>query len=168
MRFTHTLPLVLALGLAACSGDSKDSTPTFTDPVAAMDQADAAAASGNASTAQAGYEYAAENGDTKLKGDALFALIDLGLKNSMEDDALAAFERLKSEMPDYLNGENMVKLADTAARNVLAGAAEEFVLYAMENFPEVKDQLVKASNAIETIKNSGPNVSQSELGYVGD
>jgi hypothetical protein len=168
MRFTHTLPLVLVLGLAACSGDSKETAATFTDPVAAMDQADAAAASGNAATAQAGYEYAAENGDADLKGHALLALMDFSLENNMEDAALAAFERLKAELPDYLNGDHLVKLADTAAMNVLAGAAEEFVLYAMEKFPEVRDQFVKATRAIETIKTSGPNVSQSELGYVGD
>ena len=168
MRFTHTLPLVLALGLAACSGDSKDSTPTFTDPVAAMDQADAAAASGNASTAQAGYEYAAENGDTKLQGDALLALLNLNLNEGLEEAATSVFGRLSDGFSDRLDADRLVSLCDAAVNNKLAGIGDAIVAYAMEAHPDITARIAKQSIAFERLRTEGPGVDLSDLGYAGD
>ena len=168
MRFTHTLPLVLVLGLAACSGDSKETTVTFTDPVAAMDQADAAAASGNAATAKAGYEYAAENGDAKLQGDALLALVNLHLDGGNEEGAMAAFESLKADFAGHLTGAGLLKLCDAAVAAAMPDAGDEMVAYAMATFPALKDQLAKPAGAFEAIRTQGPGADLSGLGYAGD
>ncbi|MDA0667868.1 MAG: hypothetical protein O3A95_04855 [Planctomycetota bacterium] len=168
MRFTHTLPLVLALGLAACSGDSKETAATFTDPVAAMDQADAAAASDNVATAQAGYEYAAANGDAKLQGDALLALVNLHLDDSNEEGAMAAFDRLKADHADHLTGDGLLKLCDAAVAAAMPDAGDEMVAYALATFPDLKEKLGKPAAAFEAIRTNGPGVDLSGLGYAGD
>jgi len=167
MRLIHTLPFVLVLGLAACSGDSTE-TITFSDPVAAMDQADAAAAAGNAATAQAGYEYAAENGDAQLQGDAFMALLTLSLKEGKEDSAMAAFERLKSEFKSQLTGDAMLKLCDTAVSAAMPSAGDELVAYTLSTFPELKAKLSKPAAAFEAIRTQGPGADLSGLGYAGD
>jgi len=167
MRLIHTLPFALVLGLAACSGDSKESI-TFTDPIAAMDQADAAAASGNPETAQAGYEYAAENGDAKLQGDALVSLVNLYLKEGDENGAMAAFERLKSDFSDQLTGDALLKLCDTAVSSAMADAGDELVAYTLATFPDLKEKLGKPAAAFEAIRSQGPGADLSDLGYAGD
>ena len=168
MRFTHTLPLVLVLGLAACSGDSKETTVSFTDPVAAMDQADAAAASDNTATAQAGYEYAAEHGEPKLQGDALLALVNMHLGASNEEGAMAAFDRLKTDFAGHLTGDGLLKLCDAAVAGAMPDAGDEMVAYAMATFPDLKEKLIKPSSAFEKIRTEGPGADLSGLGYAGD
>lgn len=167
MRFCHTLPLVLVLGLAACSGESSKEV-TFTDPVAAMDQADAASASGNTETAQAGYEYALANGDAKLQGEALIGMLELNLKGGKEDEASSAFDRLKSEFSDSLSGDQLLRLCDAAVAAALPDLGESMVSFTAEKFPELKGQLEKPLAAFDLIREQGPGADLSGVGYAGD
>lgn len=167
MRFCHTLPLVLVLGLGACSGDSAKEI-TFTDPIAALDQADAASASGDSATAQAGYDYALANGDAKLQGEALLGMVELNIAEGKEDDASTAFERLSGEFASQLNGDLLARLCDAAALAKLPNLGDMMVEYTVANFPEVKEKLQSAATAFERIRTEGPDADLSDLGYAGD
>ncbi|MGB0951869.1 MAG: hypothetical protein ACPG31_01470 [Planctomycetota bacterium] len=167
MRFCHTLPLVLVLGLAACSGESSKEV-TFSDPVAAMDQADAAGASGNSETALAGYEYALANGDAALQGDALMGMLSLHLADGKEDEATSAFDRLKNEFSDSLTSDELLRLCDAAVAAAFPDLGESMVEFAAGKFPEIKSQLEKPLAAFELIREQGPGADLSGVGYAGD
>lgn len=166
MRSSHILPLLLLAGLVACSGE--ESTSTFSDPVAAMDQADAASAAGNTSTAEAGYAYAIENGDVKLQGDALLALLNLHLDAGNDAGAESAFQRLTADFSDRLDSASVLSLCDTAAIERMVGVGEMMVAYGAENYPEITEDLKRPSQAFEILRTQGPGADLSGIGYAGD
>lgn len=167
MRFSHTLPLVLVLGLAACSGDSAKEV-SFDDPNTALDQADAAAASGDSATAAAGFDYAIQNGDAALQGDALLGLLKLQISDGKEDDASSTFERLTKEFSDRLDGDLLLSLCDAAVLSALPDLGETMVGYAGEKFPAIKPALEKPLAAFELIRTEGAGADLSGVGYAGD
>lgn len=167
MRFSHTLPLVLVLGLAACSGESAKEV-SFDDPVTALDQADAAKSSNDSATAAAGYNYALQNGDAKLQGDALIGLLELHIADGKEDDASSTFDRLKAEFADRLDGDLLLRLCDKAVYAALPDLGEAMVAYTAEQHPDLKAQLEKPLAAFEKIRTEGADADLSGVGYAGD
>jgi curli biogenesis system outer membrane secretion channel CsgG len=136
---SRVLPLFLCLGaLTACSGES---TPTFNDPVAALDAGDSAAAAGNAVEARAAYEYAATNGDDAQKTDALIGLFEL--------------EAVKGG-------------ADRVVPNALIETGDFIVDYAVARNEGLASRMEKAVNGLELLKTEGPGADLSAVGYAGD
>jgi hypothetical protein len=166
MRTSLLLPLALVAALGACSGD--DAPTTFTDAITAMDAGDAAKASGDNEAAQAGYQYALDNGDDSLKGDAMTGIFEVNVAAGDQDAAVASFERLSKEFSANLEQAELSRLIDVAVLAKMDVLGEAMLGYAITTYPEMKDSLAKASDAIELIKTQGPGVDLSEVGYAGD
>jgi hypothetical protein len=165
MRTSILLPFALATLLCACSGDS---AATFSDPLAAMDAADASKAAGDTDAALAGYDYALQNGDAALQADALTGLFEVHVGAGDEAAATEAFTRLSSEFADSLTIAELERLIDKAVLAKMAGLGDTMLGYAVSAHPEMKDSLAKAMDAIELIKTQGPSADLSGLGYAGD
>jgi hypothetical protein len=162
---SRVLPLFLCLGaLTACSGES---TPTFNDPVAALDAGDSAAAAGNAVEARAAYEYAATNGDDAQKTDALIGLFELeAVKGGDDAAAKAAFERLVGHAT--LSDDQLVAFADRVVPNALIETGDFIVDYAVARNEGLASRMEKAVNGLELLKTEGPGADLSAVGYAGD
>lgn len=166
MRSIQLLPLLLLAGLVACSGE--EPTSSFSDPVAAMDQADAASAAGNHTTAEEGYAYAIEHGDAKLQGDALLALLNLHLGAGNDAGAESTFQRLAADFADRLDSASVLGLCNTAATERMVGVGEMMVAYGAEHCPDITEDLKRPSQAFEILRTQGPGGDLSGLGYAGD
>jgi len=166
MRTSLLLPLALVAALGACSGD--DAPTTFTDAISAMDAGDASKAAGEHEAATAGYQYALDNGDDSLKGDAMTGIFEVNVAAGDQDAAVASFERLSKEFASNLTQAEISRLVDVAVLAKMDVLGEAMLGYAITTYPEMKDSLAKASEAIELIKTSGPGVDLSGLGYAGD
>jgi len=164
MRTPLLLPLALVAALGACSGD--DAPTTYPDAISAMDAGDAAKASGDHEAAKAGYQYAIDNGDDSLKGDAMTGIFEIDVAAGDQDAAVASFESLSKAIK--LDQSELSRLIDVAVNAKMDVLGEAMLGYAIATYPEMKDTLTKASEAIELIKTSGPGVDLSGLGYAGD
>ncbi|MDP7061566.1 MAG: hypothetical protein QF489_01365 [Planctomycetota bacterium] len=164
MRNSLLLPLALVAALGACSGD--DAPTTFTDPISAMDAGDAAKASGDHEAAKAGYQYAIDNGDDSLKGDAMTGIFEVDVAAGDQDAAVASFESLSKAVT--LDQAELSRLIDVAVLAKMDVLGEAMLSYAITAHPDMKEELTKASDAIELIKTQGPGVDLSGLGYAGD
>ena len=166
MRTSLLLPLALVAALGACSGDSAPTT--FSDPIAAMDAADSAKAAGDSEAAKAGYDYALQNGDDSLKGDAMMGLFEMNIASGDESAALANFERMSADFADSLNQESLQNMVDLSIPAAMVDLGEAMLAYAVGPYPEMAKTLATASLALEKIKTEGPGADLSGLGYAGD
>lgn len=159
-----TLILLGAL-LGACSGDS---TPVFTDANSAIDQADTAKSAGDTDLAQAGYEYARDNGSGDIQADALIGLFELACDNSDDDMAFDNFAKLIASHAAKLTTGELKRMVDLTINAAAVEAGDSIIDYAMATFPEMKSDLVNPAKALEAIRTEGPGADLSGLGYAGD
>ncbi len=167
MRFSALTSLLCLLGLAACS-DSTPPAPAFDDPVAAMEQADAARASGNTVTAEQGYAYALAHGDNQTQGDALLAMLELHMQAGNDSAAVQDLSRIKSDFADRVDAQSILRLCDLAIKGATTEVGEALLAFGVGQFPELKPQLAKIEKALELIRTEGPGADLSSVGYVGD
>ncbi len=165
MRIQATLlSLFLLPALASCGGG--DETPTFTDPITALEAAESAQSTGETATAQAGYEYAAENGDPKTKFKALMGLGEV-LASTDAAGASAAFERARTECADLYDIQGAQAMIDTWIKVGDLEQGKALLASAAAQFPDQKDALATQEAGLAAVE-SGDMESLSDLGYVGD
>ncbi len=164
MKATRLLPLLLCLSpLAACSGES---TPTFSDPIAALDKGDAALAAKDVPTAIAAYEYASQNGDESQRTEALTGLLLVQLDIGESDAAKQAFDNLSKN--SSLTTEQLLDLANACVTARLVEPAIAVVDYAVASNEGVKETFARPAAAIDLLQSEGPGADLSALGYTGD
>ncbi|MFT7516242.1 MAG: hypothetical protein ACI84O_000015 [Myxococcota bacterium] len=159
-----TLILLGAL-FSACSSES---IPVFTDASSAIDQADTAKSAGDTDLAQAGYEYARDNGSDDIQADALMGLFELACANSDDDMAFDNFGKLTATHAAKLTTGELKRMVDITVNAATVEAGNSILDYAMATFPEMKDDLVNPAKALEAIRTEGPGADLSGLGYAGD
>jgi len=164
MNATRLLPLLLALSpIVACSGET---APTFTDPVAALDQGDEARSAGDPDLAAAAYEYAATNGSAEQKTDALVGLFELEVEGGQAEAAVAAFGRLCTNATP--SEEDLVHYANLCVTERLVEAGNAVVNYAVANNEGIAATLARPLAALDRLEKEGPGADLSDLGYVGN
>lgn len=164
MKATRLLPLLLCLSpLAACSGES---TPTFSDPIAALDKGDAALAAKDVPTAIAAYEYASQNGDEGQRTEALTGLMTVYVENGDAAAATQAFENLSKHAS--LSAEALNDLATLCIENSLVEPGNAVVNYAVANNEGGAMAFKTPIAALERLEKEGPDADLSDLGYAGD
>jgi hypothetical protein len=166
MRLTHTLPLVLVLGLAAC--EKEEVIPNFDDPIAALDMADAAIAANRPKTAEAGFAYALEHGSEEMASEALFGLLDVHLRYGNTDQGMLIFDRLAVDHMPLLTAEKLNNLCNIAITGNMAELGVPMLQLASKEYPERQDKWIaidKEYTRIRTLIESG---GLSQIGYVLD
>jgi len=164
MKATRLLPLLLCLSpLVACSGES---TPTFSDPIAALDKGDAALAAKDIPTAIAAYEYASQNGDEGQRKEALSGLLSVQLDIGESDAAVQAFQNLTKG--GSLTTEELLDIANECVKARLVDPANAVIDYATSNNEGVADAFSRPIAAAELLEKEGPGADLSSLGYTGD
>lgn len=164
MKATRLLPLLLCLSpLVACSGES---TPTFSDPIAALDKGDAALAAKDVPTAIAAYEYASQNGDEGQRKEALSGLLSVQLEIGEADAAIQAFENLAKSAS--LTTEELLDIANECVKARLVGPANAVIDHAVANNEGVESAFARPLAAVDKLEKEGPGADLSSLGYTGD
>lgn len=160
------LVLVTSSLFASCSGDS---TPSFEDPLTAMDYAEASMAENKFEEAITAYEYVLANGDDSLSADCLEGIYSAQTRAGQEDLAIATFERLCKQQAEAFAGQPMIGLLDQAITSKMADLAEVVMIYAYRNHPELAPDLIIPSAQIASIRmeSIGNDAAMAELGYVG-
>ncbi|MCP4094327.1 MAG: hypothetical protein GY747_12855 [Planctomycetes bacterium] len=147
---------------------SDDSTPSFDDPLAAMDYAESSMAENKFEHAEAAYGYVIANGDSSLTADCLQGIYSAQTRAGQEERAIATFERICRERPEALGGEPMLDLLQDAITSKMADLAEEIMIYTYRNHFELATKLILPSVDIATIRleSSLDPAALAELGYV--
>lgn len=163
MKPLSTTLLALLPLLTACSGES---TPVFDDPVTAMEQAEAALASGEVVKALAGLQYASEHGDKEIKPEALYRLCGAHARHGDEDGALEAFSGLDHAS---LSMEAYKDILFAAHEARLPDLGEQVSALAAAHHPSMLAELQSLEADFEGFRlNLEPETNMSELGYTGD
>ncbi len=164
MRIQATLLSLLLLPALACGGGAD--TPSFEDPLTALEAAETAQSNGDSATAAAGFRYAADNGEGKLKYQGLMGL-GQALASSEPAAAAEAFARAQSECADHYDIQGAQKMIDAWIRAGNLDEGNKLLAAASGQFPDQKASLVKQEQALEALA-SGDAESLADLGYVGD
>lgn len=164
MKPSYTTLLLLLAPIAACSGET---TPVFDDSVLALEQAEAALASGDLELAKAGYRYASEHGPGKIKPLALSGLCVVQANHSEEDAAHTTFETL--EATSELSKNQYAKIIQAAHDARLSDFGETLIQVAVAAHPEMFEDLEAFDSAFMGFRTGvESDLNMAEIGYVDD
>ncbi len=168
MRISTIAVSLLLTSLYACG---EASSPTFSDPVNALDAASKAVSAKDMTTARAGFTYAAEQsgGNTKLLYQALMGLGELQTQEGDLEEAYGTFIRVETECADLLDihGHQRVIDAWLSAGPGALSEAKKALAAAEKKFPNQVEALERQKQGIHAVE-SGDTEVLSSLGYVGD
>ncbi|MGB0951870.1 MAG: hypothetical protein ACPG31_01475 [Planctomycetota bacterium] len=164
MKPAYTTLLLLLAPIAACSGET---TPVFDDPVTALEQAEAAQASGDLGIAEAGYRYASEHGSADIKPSALLGLCLIQANQGEENAAHATFEAL--EASSKLTQIQYAKIIQAAHDARLSDFGESLIEGAVAAHPEMYKDLEAFDAAFVGFRTGvESDLNMAEIGYVDD
>lgn len=149
--------------LAACSGET---APEFNDPIIALEQAEAALASGDTDRALSGLRYAAEHGNPEIKPEALYSLCAALARSGDEAGALDVLEALDTANLPEAVFRDLLRAAHDAR---LPDLGQEVSANALAAYPSMLADLQALESDFEGFReNLEPETNMSELGYTGD
>ncbi|MBC8328028.1 MAG: hypothetical protein ISR76_00165 [Planctomycetes bacterium] len=164
MRIHAPLLSLLLLPALACGGGP--TTPSFDDPITALETASAALATGEKATAEAGFRYAADQGVAKTKYQGLLGLGKVLAKDDPAG-AAAAFERARTECADLYDIAGAQAMLDAWIKAGKLEQGQQLLAAAAAQFPAQKGDLEIQDKALSALA-SGDTESLAGLGYVGD
>lgn len=178
MKPSYLALLLLLAPISACSGES---APVFEDPILALEQAEAAKASGKEEIAEQGFRFAAEHGDAEIKLSALLKLSALHASLGREEQAIQTFEEVLNAritppstpaspgVPVSLTWEQYLSLLGAAFEARLSDFGDILTVSANTALPEQRENLDKFDDAfLDFRKGLESDLDLSSMGYVED